>query len=250
MLIKQVNKKVRVFKTVESLIDFGIGKWVDICVKAIKSKDRCVIALSGGKTPSTFFKKLASIKDNLLWSKIYIFLVDERFVPNDDPDSNYRMIKENFLNVIDIPKENIYPIAIEDTASISAQKFEQQIQQFFNLREGQLPQFDLVMLGIGEDGHTASLFADDAALSEKQHLAVSVSREQIKHERITMTLPAINNANNIIFLVSGKSKAGAIKEIIEVSESKLPVALVNPKQADILFLLDNNAGSLLTGGGP
>jgi len=249
-MTKQENTELFIFKTTEELIDFGIGKLVNICTKTIQSQDRCVIALSGGKTPLFFFQKLSRINDNLLWNKIHIFLVDERLVPYDNPESNYHMIKKHLLDVVDIPKENIYSMSIEEKADISARKFEKQIQRFFSLQEGQMPQFDLIMLGIGKDGHTASLFPNNTALLEEKHLAISVRADHLRHQRITLTLPVINNAKNVIFVVTGKNKAEVIKEVIEKAESKLPAAMVNPKEGKKYFLLDSDAGSLLVGGRP
>jgi len=239
------NKDFLIFNNIEEISDFLIKSWIDISKKAINKKNRFVVVLPGGKTPIPIYKKLASSKNTFPWEKIHIFLSDERFVSFDNAESNYRMIKDNLLNNVSIPMGNIHPIYIKESAQISAKKYEEDIKRFFNLKEGQLPKFDLVILGVGEDGHTASLFPKDKALFEKEHLALTVHLDRLRHERISLIFPVINNANNIIFLVTGASKAKIIKEILDEKNNQLPVSLVRPTHGDVLFLLDAKAASFL-----
>ncbi|MCJ7458492.1 MAG: 6-phosphogluconolactonase, partial [candidate division Zixibacteria bacterium] len=150
------KREVLVFQKREKLYDFLIKKWKEISEKAIEKSGIFTIALSGGETPVEFYQKLADSRERLAWGKTHIFLADERFVPFDEPDSNYGMIKEALLRHISIPAENIHSVHIYKTPEISAKRYEEEIKTFFRLKEDKFPQFDLIILGIGEEGHTAS----------------------------------------------------------------------------------------------
>ena len=236
------NKEVFAFKKSENLINAVLEQWIVLSEKAIREENRFTIALSGGKTPVRLYKKLADSSFRFFWDKIHIFLADERFVALNHPESNYNMIKENLLDKVDIPKKNIHPIDIKETVSISAEEYEKDIMGFFNLQKGELPIFDLIMLGTGQDGHTASLFSNDKAIYEKHRLANPVSLKSIEHERVTLTLPVLNNARNIIFLVTGESKTEIVKEIID-GDNNLPASMVKPENGKVFFMLDTQAGS-------
>ncbi len=242
------NKEILIFKNIDEMSDFAIEKWMEISEKAIKDKRRFTVALSGGETPVILYQKLAIFKKPLPWDKTHIFLVDERFVPPEDKESNFRMINQTLLRHIKIPGENIHPISTWDNVpQTSALKYEEDLISHFRPLQGKLPIFDLVMLGIGKDGHTASLFPDTPSLRETGHLAVAVSPSYIsKKERITLAFSVINNANNIIFLVSGSNKAKIVKEVIEEGNNLLPAAMVRPKNGKLFFLMDKSAGSLLS----
>lgn len=234
-----IKRKVFIFKDTETLAHFAVKKWQELMRKELKKKKSFNLALSGGKTPLVFYRKLAGLP--LAWDKIHIFLVDERFIHFNSPESNYRLIEENLLSHIDIPRENVHPIYIEETIQISAKKYEEEIKKFFNIKEGEFPAFDLIMLGLGEDGHTASLFSDDNALWEREHLAAVVNRQGIEYQRITLTLSVINNARTVIFLVTGTNKSKAIRQILGEKCPPLPASLVRPKQGNIFFFLDREA---------
>lgn len=240
-----MNKEIFVFEGVNEIEDFIIAKWREISQEALVQKDNFTIALSGGKTPVSLYQKLARLPEMFAWDKTHIFLVDERFVPFSNVESNYRMIKESFLDQIKIPEGNIHPIHIEQGALQSAQRYEKELQQFFDVREIGIPKFDVVMLGVGQDGHVASLFVQDKVIEEKYRLVVVVKRQELKNERITLTLPVINNAKNIIFYVTGENKAAIMKEIINRQNGSLPVSLVRPLHGCRFFVLDHLAASLL-----
>jgi 6-phosphogluconolactonase len=153
------------------------------------------------------------------------------------------MIRKIFFSKIDIPQANIHHIDIDGPAKDAAEKYEQDLRTFFELKAGLAPQFDLIILGIGEDGHTASLFPNHEALSERWRLACAVSYPGAKYERITLSLPVINNAKTIVFLVTGSNKAPIINEIIEKRNTHLPVFLVKPNDGELCYLMDKYAAS-------
>jgi len=240
------GRKILTFKTKNEISGFVLKRWAELSRKEIRRKRRFVVALSGGRTPVELYRCLADSGDVLPWEKIHLFLADERFVSPDDPDSNYGIIRENLLRHISLPHENVHPIKILGTPSISARRYEREIETFFHLKKGAWPRFDLIILGIGEDGHTASLFPNHPALTEDGHLAVPVRLDETEHDRISLTLPVINRAKAVFFLVAGKHKAEIIKKILEGRQVGLPASLVKPTRGEVLFLLDRGASSLLS----
>ena len=242
---KPEKREVLIFQKIDELYDFFIKKWKEISEKAIEERGIFTVALSGGETPVEFYQRLSDSKNSFPWGKTHIFLADERFVSFDEPDSNYGMIEEALLRHIAIPAENIHSVHIYKTPEISAKRYEEEIKTFFRLKEDKFPQFDLIILGIGEEGHTASLFPGDSALLETHRLTAVVHLDNERHERVTLTLPVINHVRNIIFLVLGESKAEIIREVLENPQSNLPASHVRPASGEIFFLLDKEAGSLL-----
>jgi len=242
------KREILIFKDIEEISNFVIKKWLEISERAIKGRGRFSVALSGGKTPKPLYQKLAELKDILPWDKTDIFLADERFVPYEDSENNYRMISQTLLSQVKIPKENIHPISTrEKTPKASARKYEEELISYFKLKKGEFPRFDLILLGMGEDGHTASLFPDTPSLTETQHLVIAVLPPDIsKRERISLALPVINNADNIIFLITGTHKAKVLKEVIEAKNRKLPAAMVNPQKGVLFFLIDKDAALYLS----
>lgn len=237
------NKEILIFKNLDKAADHALEKWTEIAVRAVNEKGFFSVALSGGKTPVVFFDKLAKKKE-LPWNKTHVFMVDERFVPYHDENNNYRMINETLLRHVDIPAKNIYPISTTvETLQASVLKYKNDLSSFFISRPG----FDLILLGIGNDGHTASLFPGKPSLKEKKHPAIAVQPSgHIDAGRITLTLPAINTAENILFMAAGDDKAPVIREVLENEKSRLPAAMVRPKTGSLFFLLDKAAASLLS----
>lgn len=242
---KPEKRRALVFPTRRKLYDFLIQKWKELSEKTIEKKGIFSGALSGGETPVEFYQRLADSTDLLPWDKTHIFLADERFVPFEHPDSNYGMIRENLLKRVPIPKKNIHPITVDHSAWLSAERYEKELKEFFRLREGEFPEFDLIILGIGEDGHTASIFPGDSASLKTSHLASAAKLDVLKHDRITLTLPAINRAWNIAFLVLGECKARIVKKVLEKPQNKVPASLVRPLKGKLFYLLDKSAGSLV-----
>lgn len=217
-------------------------KWASISITAIEEKGYFAAALSGGRTPLEFYRRLSAV-EGLPWDKTHIFLVDERFVPPESEDSNYRMLLQTLLSRISILPENIHPISTaENSPELSAEKYEEELRRFFGLSEHGVPEFDLILLGIGEEGHTASLFPATEALNERERLAVAVRLGEPLHDRITLTFPVINNAGNIFFLVTGKEKREILERLRQGNDPALPASMVNPERGKLIFLTDMGAG--------
>jgi len=241
------TREVLVFSNNQAASRFAVKKWVEISSESVADKGYFTVALSGGRTPIEFYRMLSAGKSRLPWDKTHIFLADERFVPSSDKESNYRLIREYLLNYLAIPEDNMHPVQTEEnTLEQAAKRYEDDIVNFFNIQDDRIPVFDLIMLGMGEDGHTASLFPGTPSLKEKRHLTIPVIAVKAPHKRISLTLPVLNKAKHIIFLVSGENKTHAVKEMLESKNSKLPAALVKPEHGSLLLVIDEAAASLLT----
>lgn len=208
---------------------------------AIAKQDRFTIVLSGGSTPKQLYEALATA--DLPWSKIHIFWGDERYVRADHPDSNQRMARQAWLDKIDIPADNIHPM---DTSGSDpqedAKRHEAELKEFF--QQEQSPKFDLILLGMGDDGHTASLFPKTDALSVKDRLVTVGNHDG--EPRITFTVPLINQADCVIFLVAGANKQSALEHVFapQGDETQYPSRLIQP-QGELLWLLDRAAAEEL-----
>jgi 6-phosphogluconolactonase len=219
---------------------------------AIAQRGRFTIALSGGSTPKSLFNLLATNARNTLpWDRMFFFWGDERHVPPTDPDSNYRMADETMLSKIPVAAANVFRIKAENPdADAVALAYEQTLRKFFALEARQFPHFDLILLGMGPDGHTASLFPGTAALQEKSRLVVANWVEKLKASRFTLTLPVLNAAACVAFLVSGTDKAPALHAVLEgdAPGEQYPSKLVRPTNGKLIWLIDRAAASQLTGG--
>ena len=235
-----INKIIKIFPGINEISNFLINEWKITQNNAIKNKGYFTAALSGGNTPVPFFKKLSEQKNNFNWDKTFIFQVDERYVPSDHPDSNYKMIKENFLDKINIPEKNIFPVNTDLSLKDCTSDYENQINVFF--KKEAFPYFDLILLGIGTDGHTASLFPGNKILNENKKITTSVEDKNINHKRITLTYPIINNSKKIIFLATGKNKAQIIKKIIQDKNINYPASRINPVNGKVIYVLDKEVG--------
>jgi len=207
---------------------------------------RFTMALSGGSTPRLLHKMLAEkpFSERIPWDRTHIFWVDERCVPVEDLSSNYGMAKRDLLNRVPIPRENIHPMDVDLPPEEGARKYQEILTDFFKLKEGRFPVFDLIFLGIGRDGHTASIFPGQAALEEKK-LIVHVKGGDPFVDRITLTLPVLNRGRNIVFLVSGKGKAEIVRTIFEDGSDPPPAARVEPLFGRLTWILDLGAAALL-----
>jgi 6-phosphogluconolactonase len=210
------------------------------------------IALSGGSTPRGLHTLLANeptVRDRLPWHDLHFFWGDERHVPPDHPQSNYRMAYETLFSPASIPAENIHRVLAEEPdAALAAEKYEQELQAFFGLEVGQLPRFDCILLGMGPDGHTASLFPGTAALHETKRLVVANWVEKFKSHRISLTVPVLNQADLVIFLVSGAEKAETLKEVLQghFRPDRFPAQLIRPGPEKLLWIVDKAAANCLT----
>jgi 6-phosphogluconolactonase len=212
---------------------------------AIREHERFTIALSGGNTPRAVYSLLAENKDNFPWAKTFFFFGDERSVPPDHPDSNYRMVNEVLFSKVPVPEQNIFRIPAELGALEAAAKYDATIREFFELQPDQLPRLDMILLGMGDEGHTASLFPDSIALSETSRLVVSNWIEKLKTDRITFSFPVLNNAGETMFLVAGAGKAEIVKDVFLTEGEKYPVQRVHPVYGRLLWIVDQAAASLL-----
>jgi 6-phosphogluconolactonase len=210
------------------------------------------LALSGGSTPRMLHERLShepTVTRRVPWNKFHFFWGDERHVPPEDPQSNFRMARETLFDSAPVPAPNIHRVPAEETdAVVAAEKYERELKSFFNLKAGQWPRLDCVLLGIGADGHTASLFPATKALKEKRRLVVANWVPKFQRHRITMTVPILNQAAQVIFLVSGRQKAAILKEILEgdYRPDLLPAQLVRPVDGKLLWLVDEAAAGGLS----
>jgi 6-phosphogluconolactonase len=223
--------------------------------RVIKTKDAFHLAVSGGHTPIKFFELLGSNADvkKLPWDKIHVFWVDERYVPRDSPYSNYKLAADTFLTRVPIPKQNVHPIQTEDDDSGSAaEKYEKTIRSVFDIKSGRLPEFDLIILGMGADGHMGSLFPNSYASFDTTDLACAVYLldQNLPDQlvtRITLTHPVLCAASQIVILVTGHEKAQILKEVLTSppDEVRYPVHWLWPALDKITWLVDSEAGKLL-----
>jgi len=238
--------EIRILKTAADLFETAAAMFVTQATEAVRTNGRFTVALSGGSTPKSLYALLAT-KPGIPWDKVYFFWGDERHVPPDDPESNYRMVNEALLSKIQVPPENIFRIhAEEKDAAAAAQQYEQVIKDFFHLSPGQFPRFDLIYLGTGPDGHTASLFPGTAALNETQRLVVANWVPKFNTDRLTFTYPVLNAAACVTFLASGPDKAPILHDILENSAAGLPSQRVRPTNGKLIWLVDEAAASKLS----
>jgi 6-phosphogluconolactonase len=239
--------EIRILNTPFELFQAAAIEFATLASEAVKTRGRFSVALSGGSTPKSLYTLLASGSiPNIPWEKTYFFFGDERHVPPDDPESNYRMARETGL-LSKVPSDNVFRVhAEEKDAHTTAHAYEESLRQFFGLKPGEFPRFDLVLLGLGPDGHTASLFPGTAALNENVRLMVANWVEKFNAYRITLTLPVLNRAACIVFMVSGPDKASMVREVLESDKQDLPSQKVNPANGQLLWLMDRAAASALS----
>ncbi len=239
---------VKVFDDATTLAAAAAQAIVTIACEAVSARGRFTIALSGGATPRETYMRLAQLPSEAMpWSRTYVFFGDERCVPPDHPESNYRMAQETLLSKVPIPADQIFPMIRGEIADsdATAADYARALGEAFGLRRGELPRFDLILLGLGVDGHTGSLFPGSPALKEvfRPVAAVHAAAAAIP-ERITLTYPVINNAANVIFLVAGAEKAKVVRSVIK-DRALLPAGLVSPTNGRLVWKLDRAAAASL-----
>lgn len=240
------KNKIKVFPTPDALAEGAAAFMVALAEKAVANKGRFVISLSGGNTPKHLFGLLARppYSQQMPWDKIYFFWGDERCVSADDEQNNSHMARLALLDKVGIPAENIFPVQTNLSPGPAAINYEKKIKEFFN---DQPPVFDLVLLGLGENGHTASLFPGTDALDEHTHLVKDVYVTELKMYRITMTDKLINQADNILFLVEGTGKADIVHKVITgpLQPDVYPAQFIKPSHGTLYWYLDSQAAALL-----
>lgn len=216
---------------------------------AVAARGRFTIALAGGATPRASYERLAQppLRERMPWVRTFVFFGDERGVPPDHPDSNYRMAAEALLDRVPIPRERIFRMRGEaNDHDEAAAEYGRTLASVFGVKRGALPRFDLVLLGLGIDGHTASLFPGSPVLREVFHPVAAVhAAAAVIPERITLTLPVLNAAAEVIFLVSGGEKAKVVKAVLTDSPTSLPAWMIEPTGGTLRWLLDRDAAALL-----
>ncbi len=214
---------------------------------AVRQRGGFMVALSGGATPRGMHRTLAQkpFSSEVPWEKTDIFWVDERCVPESDPANNYGAAGEDFLKQVPVPAEQVHAMPSEVPPEKGALRYQQELLYYLQPEIGQCPIFDLVFLGMGGDGHTASLFPGHDALDEEERLVVAVKGGDPNVSRLTMTLPLLNRARQIVFLVSGTEKAEILRTVFEEKAAGLPVQRIRPSEGDLTWLLDREAALLL-----
>jgi 6-phosphogluconolactonase len=235
-----MKPEVLIYPDKQTLVEAAFTAIVNRIRTAIDERQTCSIALSGGSTPQPLYAALAVT--DLPWQQIQIFWGDERYVAATHPDSNYGMTKRIWLDLVPIPAENVHPMPTDlAQPQLAADEYDRQIRDNFGLEPGLIPVFDIVLLGMGDDGHTASLFPQTAALSVLDRLVTVGDKDG--QPRLTFTFPLINHARSGIFLVSGASKQPALAEVFAPTgdPTACPSRGVQP-QGELLWLLDAAAG--------
>lgn len=239
-MVRSFAKKINMlrYNTYESMSIAAAHFFTTEYEKAVLKNDKFVVALSGGNTPQYLYQLLASHAYSLHinWKKVFIFFSDERYVPHNNKESNFKMVWDSLLKDIPIPVKNVFAIPTSTTPAKDALRYENTVKKTLGRTS---PAFDLLLLGIGADGHTASLFPGSVLLKEKKRLVKEVFIAEKNIYRISFTLPLINQAKQILILVSGKEKAPVLKKVFSkaVVKNKLPVQMV---KGNVLWMIDTS----------
>jgi 6-phosphogluconolactonase len=238
MTVASTKGEVRVFRDLDELSRAAADFFCEVATKAARAGD-AFVALSGGSTPQRLYETLTTQEyhNRVPWMKTQLFWSDERCVPPDHPDSNYRMASEALAG-LPISPLNVHRMRGEDDPEQAAREYEAEMRETFKVLPSELPRFDLLLLGLGEDGHTASLFPGTPVLEDETHLAASVYVEKLKSHRLTMTFPVINNAANVAFLVSGEKKKEIFRRLMEDEAAQLPAQKVRPTNGKLVWFAD------------
>lgn len=241
-----MERVIQVFSDAEAVSVAAAEQVVKIAAQAIAERGGFYLALAGGSTPKRLYQHLASepFKQQIDWKSVHIYFGDERSVGPEHADSNYRMACEALLNHLDIPAQQIHRIEGEQTdLQNAAQKYEEALQLLPS--SNAQPQFDLVLLGMGDDGHTASLFPGTSALDERSKPVVALAVPQLNTSRVTLTYPVINNAQQVMFLVAGEAKAARLEEVlVSAPQGSYPVQSIQAR-SKLSWLLDKAAAAQL-----
>lgn len=241
-----MNRQIQIYKTKFELVQAASELFVGAVERTREEGGRCTIALAGGNTPREVYQKLATdpFKRRIDWRKLHLFWGDERTVPPGHADSNFGMARAAMLAQVPIPQANVHRIKGEISPMQAANEYEAELQRAF---KSQPIEFDLVLLGIGEDGHTASLFPGTDALTEATKPVTAVYVPKFDKWRVTLTFPVINQAREVAFLIAGKSKAQIVADILELNqpEAKWPASMVQPEEGVLHWLLDAEAAALM-----
>lgn len=226
-----------------STLDISARYFISICKGSIKKRGKFCVALAGGSTPKALYERLTSspFKEQIEWDKVWLFWGDERSVPPDSDESNFKMAMKTGFELMPIPKNHIFRMQAETLIEQNALEYEKILVATLNNKS-----FDLILLGMGEDGHTASLFPNTEGLKAKNRLVIANYVPQKNTWRMTLTFEAINNANNCAILIIGPSKKEVIKEVLTKKENLYPIQNIGTKEHPVLWIVDDAASALLT----
>jgi len=231
----------------EELARAGAEIFCSAAKTAVAQKGRFTVALSGGTTPRPMHRLLAGApyQSEVPWHRTHIFWVDERMVPADHSDSNFGLARKDLLDHVPLPAANLYPMPAETAPGQGARQYQHQLRDFFKPSPGRYPVFDLISLGIGSDGHVASLFPGQSAAQTGDAWVVSVKGGNPDLARLSLTFPVLNSAAQLFFLVSGKAKAAVIQTVFAEPSAGLPAQNIRPFSRNLTWLLDRAAAALL-----
>ena len=239
---RSVHLTLHIHKDPASMAERAAHLFAEHCDQAIAERGSFSVALSGGLSPLPLFRLLAGSDwaEHLPWEKIYIYWVDERCVGPEHPDSNYGMIRRELLS--QVPATRYYRMKGEDLPEHAAQGYENMLREHFRLGPTDIPRFDFILLGMGDDGHTGSLFSGSPGLSEKKRLVIDQYVPERKADRITLTLPVLNNARCCLFLVNGREKHNMLARALDIlAQPSLPAQLVRPIFGELVWIVDEQA---------
>lgn len=244
--------EIRIVKNPRELSGEAAREFVRLSRDAVMLKGQCTVALSGGTTPAGLYELLAdqadTFRNNVPWGRIHFFFGDERHVGPDHPESNYRMAHSSLLSKVPVPAKHVHRIEGENPdPHMAAKKYERVLKEVFHIKTGEMPRFDLVLLGMGADGHTASLFPNSDVLRERERLVAAVRVEKSSACRITLSPPVLCSAACVIILVSGEEKAETLLSVLhgDFLPDRFPVQLIRPAEGRLLWIVDSQAARLL-----
>ncbi len=242
------KRQIQVLDDVRSLCVCAAEEIAHIAGEAICTHGEFRLCLAGGSTPAATYELLATrFSHSIDWSEVQFFWGDERCVPPDDPASNFGMAHRTLLATLPLRPEQVHRIIGEAPPSQAAELYEGELRRVFSLGDGEFPRFDLVLLGLGENRHTASLFPGSPALHETRRLALAVDVDAQVRSRITITPPVINRAQRVMFLVAGHSKAEAVRDVLAGphDHDRFPAQMVAPSDGETVWLVDRAAAKLV-----
>ena len=245
------NLEIKMLADADAIAQTAATEFSEAAQKAVREKNSFSVALAGGSTPKVLYGLLASnplLQAKVPWDKIQFFFGDERHVPPDHAESNFRMASEAMFSRTPVQPRQVHRIHGENAnVTDAAEEYEKELQAVFQLKTGELPRFDLVLLGMGPEGHTASLFPGTKALSEERRLVAANWVGKLYADRITLTPPVLNNAARVVFMVHGAEKAPALKAVLEgpYEPDQLPAQIIKPKEGKVLWLVDPTAAAML-----
>jgi 6-phosphogluconolactonase len=241
-----LNPKIIIAHDPIEFARMGADIFVLSAKEALQRNGQFNVAIPGGDTPAPIYKLFAMDEycSQIPWKEMHIFWVDERCVPVVNAASNYGRALKDFIGAVPISSAHVHNMPVDIPPKQGAATYELDLIDFFRLKRGEFPVFDLIFLGVGSDGHIASLFQGSSALKEKDKMVLPVKGGDPEIDRLTLTLPVLNNAKKIVFLVAGKGKARIVNELLNRKQIKLPAQLIKPVKGDVMWLLDRDAVSL------